>query len=93
MVIDVIDVAITKLSSKGQIVIPSKMRDNFSVGEKLVIIKSGERLILKKASDLGKNFEEDITFSKRTEEAIKRYEKGFYKEMDSEDFVEELEKW
>ena len=88
-----IDVAITKLSSKGQIVIPSKMRDNFSVGEKLVIIKSGERLILKKTSDLGKNFEEDLAFAKRTEEAIKRYEKGIYKEMDSRDFVKELEQW
>ena len=91
--IDVIDIAITKLSSKGQIVIPSKMRDNFSVGEKLVIIKSGERLILKKASDLDKNFEEDLAFAKRTEEAIKRYEKGSYKEMDSRDFAEELEQW
>ncbi len=73
-----IDIAITKLSSKGQIAIPSKMGDNFSVGEKLVIIKSGERLILKKASDPGKNFEEEITFDKRTEEAIKRYEKGLF---------------
>ena len=42
---------------------------------------------------MSKNFEEDITFAKRTEEAIKRYEKGIYKEMDSEDFAEELEKW
>jgi AbrB family looped-hinge helix DNA binding protein len=32
-----INVAITKLSSKGQIVIPSEMRDDFSKGEKLVI--------------------------------------------------------
>ena len=93
MVIDVIDVAITKLSSKGQIVIPSKMRDDFSVGEKLVIIKSEGRLILKKASDLGKNFEEDITFARRTEEAIKRYEKGICKEIDSKDFVKEIEQW
>ena len=65
MVIDVIDVAITKPRSKGQVVIPSKIWDNFSVGAKLVIIKSGERLILKKASYLGKNFEEDITIAKR----------------------------
>ena len=87
------DIAITKLSSKGQIVIPSEMRDNFSVGEKLVIIKNGEQLILKKASDLGKNFEEDLTFAKRTEEALKRYEKGHYKEMNARDFVNEIEKW
>ena len=90
---DMIDIAITKLSSKGQIVIPSEMRDDFSVGEKLVIIKNGEQLILKKASDLGKNFEEDLTFAKRTEESLKRYEKGLYKEMNARDFVNELEKW
>ena len=93
MVMDMIDIAITKLSSKGQIVIPSEMRDDFSVGEKLVIIKNGEQLILKKASDLGKNFEEDLTFAKRTEESLKRYEKGLYKEMNARDFVNELEKW
>lgn len=93
MVIDMIDIAITKLSSKGQIVIPSEMRDDFSAGEKLVIIKNGEQLILKKASDLGKNFEEDLIFAKRTEEALKRYEKGLYKEMNARDFVNELEKW
>ena len=60
-----IDVAITKLRSKGQIVIPSEMRDNFREGEKIVIIKSGEQLILKKVSDLGKNFEEDLAFAKK----------------------------
>ena len=93
MVIDMIDIAITKLSSKGQIVIPSEMRDNFSVGEKLVIIKNEEQLILKKVSGLGKNFEEDLIFAKRTEEAIKRYEKGRCTEMNAKDFVNELEKW
>ncbi|CAD6494087.1 MAG: hypothetical protein CHKLHMKO_00619 [Candidatus Argoarchaeum ethanivorans] len=60
-----IDVAITKLRSKGQIVIPSEMRDNFREGEKIVIIKSEERLILKKVSDFGKNFEEDLAFAKK----------------------------
>ena len=49
-----IDIAITKLSSKGQIVIPVEMRGNFSEGEKLLIIKNGEQLILKKVSDSGK---------------------------------------
>jgi len=88
-----IDIAITKLSSKGQIVIPIEMRGNFSEGEKLLIIKNGEQLILKKVSDSGNNFEEDITFAKRTEKAIKMYEKGHYKEMNEKDFVNEIEKW
>lgn len=88
-----IDVAITKLSSKGQIVIPSEMRNGFNKGEKLVIIKNEGQLILKKVKDLGKNFEEDLTFAKRTEEALKRYENGLSKEMSAKDFANEIEKW
>ncbi len=88
-----IDIAITKLSSKGQIVIPLEMRGNFSEGEKLLIIKNGEQLILKKVSNSGKNFEEDITFAKRTEEALNMYEKGHYKEMNTRDFVNKIEEW
>ena len=87
-----IDVAITKLSSKGQIVIPSEMRSDFSKGEKLVIIKNEGQFILKKVKDMGKNFEEDFAFAKRTEEALKRYEKGLFKEMSDRDFTNEIEK-
>ena len=93
MVIDMIDIAITKLSSKGQVVIPSEMRADFGEGEKLVIIKNGEQLILKKASDLDKNFAEDLAFARRTEEALKRYENGLFKELNTRDFTTELEKW
>lgn len=88
-----IDIAITKLSSKGQIVIPLEMRGNFIEGEKILIIKNGEQLILKKVSESGKNFEEDITFAKRTEEALKMYEKGHFKEMNARDLIDEIEKW
>ena len=69
------DIAITKLSSKGQIVIPSEMRDNLIEGDKLVIIKNRDQLIIKKASDLGKNFEEDLAFAKKTEEVWQSYER------------------
>jgi AbrB family looped-hinge helix DNA binding protein len=91
-VIEIISVAITKLSSKGQIVIPSEMRDDFSKGEKLVIIKSGKQLILKKVSDLGKNFEEDLAFAKKTEDAWQSYERGGFVSLPADKFLEELEK-
>jgi AbrB family looped-hinge helix DNA binding protein len=93
MVIRMIDIAITRLSSKGQIVIPLEMRNNFNEGEKLVIIKNEEQLILKKASDFNKKFEEDLIFAKRTEDALKKYEKGLYKEMNDKSFTNEIEKW
>ena len=86
------DIAITKMSSKGQIVIPAEMRQEIHEGEKLIIIKNDKQLILKKAKDLEKNLIDDLRFAKRTEEAWKRYEKDEFKSMDSKDFLSELEK-
>jgi len=42
------EIATTRLSSRGQIVIPSEMRTNFKEGETLVIIKRGDEIIIKK---------------------------------------------
>ena len=86
-------IALTKMSSKGQVVIPSELREGFKEGEKLLVIKSRGRLILKKAKDMDKNLEEDLIFARRTEEAWKRYEKGEFKTMSADDFLKELEKW
>ena len=88
-----IDVGLTKISTKGQIVIPSDLRDDFKTGEKLIVIKSNNRLIIKKASELEGNLEEDLKFAKRTEEAWKRYEKGEFVSMDKDDFLTALKKW
>ena len=87
------EIAITRMSSKGQVVIPSEMRADFKEGEKLLVIKSRGRLILKKAKDMDKNLEEDLIFARRTEKAWKRYEKGEFKTMSADDFLKELEKW
>ena len=88
-----VDISITKMSSKGQIVIPSEMRKNIKEGEKIVIMQSGKQLILKRAKDFDKNLEEDLIFAKRTEEAWKKYEKGEFIEMDFDEFLKEAKKW
>lgn len=87
------NVAITRMSSRGQVVIPAEMRKDIQEGEKLLIFKNDHQIIMKKASALDKNFEDDIEFARRTEEAWKRYEKGEFIEMKAEDFLKELEKW
>ncbi len=87
------DVAITKMSSKGQIVIPAEMRADISEGEKLLIIQNDKQLIMKKASDLDKQMVEDIEFARRTEEAWKRIEAGKGIKMDFDDFLKEMKKW
>ncbi|PIU61344.1 AbrB family transcriptional regulator [archaeon CG07_land_8_20_14_0_80_38_8] len=87
------NIAVTKMSSKGQVVIPSEMRKGIKEGDKLLIIRNNGQLIMKKTSDLDENLKEDIEFAKETEKAWQEYEKGNFKKMSAKDFLEELEKW
>ena len=87
------EINITKIISKGQVVIPKEMRKGFKEGEKLIVIRNDKQLILKKVKDFDKNLEEDLEFAKRTEEAYKRIEAGEGIQMDFDDFVKEMEKW
>ena len=87
------DIAITKMSSKGQVVIPAEMREGIHEGEKLVVIKSGHQLIMEKIDDLSKSLKEDLVFAKRTEEALKKYEKGEILELEFDDFLKKAKKW
>lgn len=87
------DVAITRMSSKGQIVIPAEMRTDILEGEKLLLIQNDHQIIMKKASDMDKNVAEDIEFAKKTEEAWKRIEQGKGIKMDFDDFIEKMKKW
>ncbi|MCG2825585.1 MAG: AbrB/MazE/SpoVT family DNA-binding domain-containing protein [Thermoplasmatales archaeon] len=85
-------VAITKMSSKGQIVIPSNMREGIHIGEEFLIIKERGRIIIKKITDLAENLRSDIIFAQRVDKAWKDYEKGRFRKATKKDFLELLEK-
>ena len=87
------NINVTKLSSKGQVVIPADMRKDLHEGDKLVIIRNNDQIILKKASDFDKNLEEDLEFARRTEEAWQEIEKGKGTTMEFDDFMKEIKKW
>jgi len=87
------DVAITRMSSKGQIVIPAELRKGLVEGDKLLLIKDNDNIIMKKASALSKNFLEDLEFANKTDESWKKYEKGEFKKMEFDDFISEMKKW
>jgi len=89
------NINVTKLSSRGQIVVPLEMRKNLHEGDKFVIIQKDNQFILKKVEDFESSIEEDIEFAKRTDEAIERYERGEgeWIKMSGEEFLKELEKW
>jgi len=81
---------ITRMSSKGQIVIPADLRRDMVEGDKIVVIRNKDQIILKKADKFDKQIEEDIVVAKRVEAAWKEIEQGKYKRMSSEDFLKEI---
>ncbi len=87
------DISFTKMSSKGQVVIPAEMRKNIHAGDKLIIINNNDQIIMKKANNFEKNLKEDLEFARRTEEALLRIENGKGKKMDFDDFIKEIKTW
>ena len=81
---------ITRVSSKGQVVIPFELRKDLKEGDKLVVIRNNDQIILKKADKFDKNLEEDLEFAKRTEAAWKEIGEGKFKKMSSENFLKEI---
>lgn len=86
-----VEIDVTKVSSKGQVVIPRKFRDKFKEGDSIIVIESGKNLILKKETDADKQFQEDLEFARRTEEAWKQIDNGEYTSYNSlEEFLKTL---
>jgi len=88
-----VEMDITKMSSKGQVVIPFNFRKHIKEGDTLIVLKNKEQIILKPASSMDKQFAEDMEFARRTEEAYKRIEAGEGIEMGFDEFIEEMKKW
>jgi AbrB family looped-hinge helix DNA binding protein len=87
------DVAITRMSSKGQVVIPASMRADLPEGEKILIIREGERIILKPLTDLEPTLREDILFAEQTEKAFEDYSKGSFTKKKAGEFISEMDSW
>lgn len=88
-----VEIETATISSKGQIVIPANMRRGLKEGDRFLIIKDNSNFLLKRANDLDETFKEDLDFAKRTEDAYKRHERGEFKNMTADKFLEELDKW
>jgi len=87
------NIEITRMSSKGQVVIPIEMRKNFKEGDKLLVIEGKGQIILKKASKADRNFKEDLEFARRTEEAWKEIDSGKGIKTSAKDFLKEIKSW
>jgi AbrB family looped-hinge helix DNA binding protein len=87
------EVSIIRMSSKGQIVIPASMRKDLKEGEELLIIREGERYILKPLDEFESALKEDIRFAEKTEQALAEYRKGTFKVKEKNAFIDELKSW
>jgi len=84
---------LTKISSKGQLVIPKDIRENLHIkeGDVFATTNTDTMIILKKIKN--PMTKEDLLILKEVEEAWKEIERGECETMDSDKFLEELEKW
>ena len=87
------EMAFTTASSKGQVVIPTKIRKELGIreGSLLAVSARNDMIVLKKVES---NFTaEDLKSLRLIEEAWKDIEEGRYGVKSKEAFFEELKKW
>ncbi|MGF3522131.1 MAG: AbrB/MazE/SpoVT family DNA-binding domain-containing protein [Candidatus Bathyarchaeia archaeon] len=85
--------ALTRASSKGQIVIPAAVRKKLGVkeGSVFAVTTKKDMIVLKKLDSKIKA--EDLRTLKLIEEAWKDIEEGRYKAATPDEFFKELDKW
>ena len=87
------EVQFTRASSKGQVVIPAKIRKKLAIKEGSVLAVAADRdvIVLKKVNS-GLS-EEDLKTVRLVEEAWKDIEEGRYGVLSKEAFFKELKEW
>ncbi|MFH0961541.1 MAG: AbrB/MazE/SpoVT family DNA-binding domain-containing protein [archaeon] len=85
--------AMTRLSSKGQIVLPVEIRKGFSDGTEFVLIRDKDDIVIRRADKATKRLLEDLEFARRTEKAWKQITSGNYIELSEGAFKKKLRKW
>ena len=81
---------ITKLSSKGQVVIPESARKNLEIGTAFTVVRKGDLIILKGIEGLRK---EEIKEMEELDKIWKEVDKGKGVTISKEEFFEEMESW
>ncbi len=84
--------AIARMSTKGQIVIPSSMREEFKPGEEVLLVREKNKLVLKSLKGLKESLKDDLRFAARVEQAWQRYDRGEFKRVTKEEFFKMLRK-
>ncbi len=81
---------ITKLSTKGQIVIPEKLRVGMDVGEAFVVVKKDNLIVLRKIDGLNKNEMEEL---EELQKIWNEIDEGNCKTSTKDELIKEMEAW
>ena len=86
----IMEYAIAKISTKGQMVIPQALRNDISPGDEFLIVHDNGKFVLKKLKDLSKDLVDDLRFAEQVEQAWQEHDKVKFKTATKDDFLEEL---
>ncbi len=81
---------ITKLSTKGQIVIPEGLRKDFQVGTPFVVSRQDGLIILKEVNDLSEKEVEEI---KELDKIWKEIDSGKCESYTEDEFFKKMKEW
>lgn len=81
---------ITKLSTKGQVVIPEQLRQDFEAGTAFVVTRTGKMIILKEVEGLTKK---EIKEMKELDKIWNDIDKGKGLTKSKEEFLKEIKIW
>jgi len=87
------EIELTKISSKGQVVIPQEIREKLGLteGETLVVSVKDGLIVLKKIE--GALTEDDLNTLIEIKDAWQEIESGKCKKMKSDEVLREISKW
>ena len=81
---------ITKLSTKGQIVIPESIRREIDVGTPFTVIKQNDLIILKKVNGMT---EKELKEIKELDKIWAEIDEGKGVSLSTEEFLNEMKSW
>lgn len=81
---------ITKLSTKGQIVIPENIRMNMEIGTPFTVMKKDDLIILKRVKGLTKYEEKELS---ELNKVWKEIDRGDCKSYTENEFFNMMQKW
>ena len=81
---------ITKLSTRGQIVIPEILREGFTEGTAFNITRKGDLIVLKKIKGFS---EKEIKEMEELDKIWKEIDNGECKTLSKEDFIKDMGSW